>query len=169
MNDLILPITLQLEITNSCNMNCGFCYNNSGKPRPGDLSMKEWVEFSSSVVDFGGVFQCIISGGEPTLYKKGVIDIMEVFHYDDSAFTLISNGTGIDSHFASLLSKYKWFWVQISLDSHLSEKHDHIRGFPGAWKQAVRAIGYLKKNKVPTTVASVIYKYLIKIKKKKKK
>lgn len=156
INDLVLPITLQLEITNKCNMHCGFCYNDSKEQRAFDLTRDEWISFSNSVVDYGGVFQCIISGGEPTLFKEDVIDIMEIYHHDGSAFTLISNGTGIDRNFAALLAKYKWYWVQISVDSHLAEKHDHIRGSTGAWQQAIKAISYLKMYDIPITIASVI-------------
>lgn len=158
INNLILPITLQLEITNKCNMHCGFCYNNSTVERQNDLSKDEWISFSHSIVSCGGVFQCIISGGEPTLFKNNIIEIMDIYSRDGSAFTLISNGTGIDKEFAFLLAKYKWYWVQISIDSHLSEKHDYIRGSIGAWKQAVNAIMYLKNYGIPVSIASVITK-----------
>lgn len=158
INNLILPITLQLEVTNKCNMHCGFCYNNSTVERENDLSKDEWISFSHSVVSCGGVFQCIISGGEPTLFKNNIIDIMDIYSYDGSAFTLISNGTGIDKEFAFLLSKYKWYWVQVSIDSHLPQKHDYIRGCIGAWEQAITAIKYLKKYGIPVSIASVITK-----------
>lgn len=158
ISNLALPVTLQLEITNKCNMNCGFCYNNSTKENPLDVTHQEWLEFSKSVVNFGGVFQCIISGGEPTLFKRNVIDIMDIYHSDGSIFTLISNGSGIDGVFAKQLSKFRWYWVQISLDSHLPEKHDAIRKKKGAWRQAVLAVEFLKNNNIPVSIASVISK-----------
>lgn len=156
LNELNLPITLQLEITNKCNMHCGFCYNNSSKEMANDLTKEEWLNFSSSVIDSGGVFQCIISGGEPTLFKDTILDLMDMYDSDGSAFTLISNGTGINDTFSKALSKYKWYWVQISIDSHLAETHDRIRGRTGAFDNAISAIKHLKYYNIPVSIASVI-------------
>ena len=156
LKDLVMPINLQLEITNRCNMHCDFCYNNSGVKQSTELTKTEWLNLSQSIIEHGGVFHCIISGGEPTLLKNDIIDIMDKYDSDGSVFTLISNGTGIDDVFAKLLSKYKWYWVQISLDSYIADKHDHIRGSTGAWNQAILAINFLKSNDIPVSSASVI-------------
>lgn len=156
LNELNLPITLQLEITNKCNMHCGFCYNNSSTERINDLKKEEWLNFSSSVINFGGVFQCIVSGGEPTLFKDTVLDLIDMYARDGCAFTLISNGSDIDDTFAKALAKYKWYWVQISIDSHLAEKHDRIRGRTGAFDNAISAIKHLKYYNIPVSIASVI-------------
>ncbi len=62
------PITLQFELTGQCNLKCKHCYNRSGDvDRETLMTPEKWCELSRQIVSDGGIFQCIISGGEPLL------------------------------------------------------------------------------------------------------
>lgn len=160
---LSLPLTLQLELTSICNMKCPFCYNSSGISMQNayDLKIDQWKSVLNSVVDKGGIFQCIISGGEPLLLGPKLFDLMDIVDKDGTGFILITNGSLLNNDIAESLIKYKWFWIQVSIDSHIASKHDKIRGYAGGWEKAVNAIHLLNKYKLPAVIASVISKYNI--------
>ena len=64
------PVTLQFELTGACNLKCKHCYNSSGDTDRIDYKRmipNEWKILARQIVEDGGIFQCIISGGEPLL------------------------------------------------------------------------------------------------------
>ena len=90
----IFPIaSLQFELTSQCNMACKHCYNNSGCNKKRDaMTSDKWVLFSEYLVKHGGVFECILSGGEPLLLGDDLFRIMDILHDDGTIFYLITNG-----------------------------------------------------------------------------
>lgn len=152
---LSLPLTLQLEITSLCNMKCSYCYNSSGRATDTDLKIDQWKIFLKQVALEGGVFQCTFSGGEPLLFEN-IFDLMDIMHEDGTCLSLITNGTYMDYNMVNRLKKYRWYWIQVSLDSEIEEVHDNIRGYKGGWKKAVEAIKLLKNNSFPVHVAAVV-------------
>lgn len=160
---LKLPIALQLEITSRCNLKCPFCYNSSGNRHMGekDISPTIFTGLVEEIVKAGGVFQCIISGGEPTLVLDQFSDLLDILKHDATSLALISNGTGIDKRMIRFLKQYDWEWIQISIDSSEESKHDTIRGNPGTFKTAMKAIAMLNENQIPFIIASAISDYNI--------
>lgn len=158
-----LPLALQLEITSKCNLKCPFCYNSSeyNKVNNNDLPPDVFTKLVKDIVKSGGIFQCIISGGEPTLVIENYFEVLDTLKNDDTSLTMISNGAGINEQIIHSLGRYDWDWVQISIDSSNSAKHDEIRGVSGTYKQAIKAIALLKKIHVPLIIASVISDYNI--------
>ena len=78
------PITLQFELTGACNLKCKHCYNRSGDKDNINhtfMSAAKWKELSREVVNNGGIFQCIISGGEPLLLGEDLFEIMDILHH----------------------------------------------------------------------------------------
>lgn len=71
------PVGVQFELTYACNQKCIHCYNQSGgKHAEKEMSLDEWKKLAHRVGEMG-VFQCIISGGEPTLLKEGLFEILD--------------------------------------------------------------------------------------------
>ena len=158
---LKLPIALQLEITSRCNLKCPFCYNSSGNNYMAekDISPNIFTGLVEDIVKAGGVFQCIISGGEPTLVIDQFSDLLYILKQDATSLALISNGTGIDKRTVGFLKQYDWDWIQISIDSSEESKHDIIRGNPGTFKKVMKALALLAENQIPIIIASVISDY----------
>lgn len=158
-----LPLALQLEITSNCNLKCPFCYNSSkyNKTDNNDLTPDVFTKLVKDIVESGGIFQCIISGGEPTLVINNFLGLLDILKKDGTSLALISNGAGINEETINSFRRYDWDWVQISIDSSNGAKHDAIRGVSGTYKQAIKAISLLKKNHIPLIIASVISDYNI--------
>ncbi len=153
---LSLPLAIQIEITESCNFNCPFCYNNSGKRCEKSIFIDKWKNLLSYIVDLGGVFQCAFSGGEPLLYKDELLELMNILHRDKTGLVLITNAYFLDQAYIEKLCNYDWYWIQVSLDSYQSEVHDSLRGMKGSFDKAKEAIVQLKNYGLPVAISSVI-------------
>lgn len=154
--NLSLPLSIQIEITESCNLKCPFCYNNSGLVKKTNLPMEKWKRFLLDLMELGGVFQCAFSGGEPLLYKNEIFELMDMLHNDHTGLMLITNGYYLDKCFIERIQNFNWYWIQISIDSYNSTIHDQLRGITGSFDKAVAAVKLLKKYGLPVAISSVI-------------
>ena len=163
-NDDIFPIScLRFALTSHCNMYCRHCYNNSGTCNdvPDAMTPDKWIEFSKYIVAHGGVMECHLSGGEPFLIGDKIFDIMDILHEDGTIFLLLTNGYFLNEERAKRLKKYKYHWVQISIDGLEQEYHDSFRKLKGSWERAVQAAKYVARNGMPLKIAHCITPYNI--------
>ena len=151
------PITLQFELTGQCNLKCKHCYNRSGdSDRETLMTPEKWCELSRQIVADGGIFQCIISGGEPLLLGDKLFDIMDILHDDGTSFVVISNGLLLTKKFARRFNKYRYFWFQISIDGSTAELHDEFRGVKGSFEHAVNGALEISDLGIPLVIAHTV-------------
>lgn len=157
----IFPIpSLHFELTSHCNLHCKHCYNNSGDNTYTDaMTLDEWKKFARYLTDKGGVFECILSGGEPLLLGNGIFDIMDILHEKGTVFYLISNGYLLTDEIAQRLKKYRYHRIQISIDGVTAEYHDMFRQKKGSWKKAIDATQILSQNNIPFKIAHCVTPY----------
>ena len=148
------PIGCQLELTHECNLRCLQCYNCSGAKRP-EMSVKQWMGVARQMADMG-VFECVISGGEPLLLKDDLYKIMSILDDAGVRFIFITNGLLGTKEKIERLSKYDYSWFQVSIDGHSEEVHDEIRGVKGSWKQATSTASYVNEVGLPLVISHVI-------------
>lgn len=152
-----LPIGLQFELTAKCNLTCKHCYNRSGDDdQETTMTVDNWISLSRELVEHGGIFQCILSGGEPLLLGDRLFEIMDVLHEDKTSFILISNGMLMTSRIAKKLSKYNFYRIQISIDGSEENIHDQFRQKDGSWKKAIEAALHISSHGMPLTIASSV-------------
>jgi MoaA/NifB/PqqE/SkfB family radical SAM enzyme len=152
------PVGLQFELTSACNLKCKHCYNRSGDVDKLTLMTKEkWVDFAKYLVSKGGLFQCILSGGEPLLLGETLFDIMDILHNDGTSFILITNGFLLNKDIADKLKKYRFYRVQISIDGANAETHDEFRGVSGSFDRAVRGGLLCSERGLPLVIANSIH------------
>lgn len=148
------PLTLQFEMTRNCNLKCKHCYNASGiKTFQDAMTAEKWVKLSKYIVSKGGIFECIISGGEPLLMGNSLFKVMDILHDDGTSFLLITNGMLLTEEKAKKLKKYRFIWVQVSIDGYDAKTHDSFRGVEGSWEKAVNGAYYISKYGMPLTIA----------------
>ena len=150
------PVTLQFELTGACNLKCKHCYNRSGDPdrvQQTKMSPAKWKELAKQIVSDGGIFQCIISGGEPLLLGDDLFDIMDILHDDGTSFVVITNGMLLDKEKAKKFAKYRYFWFQISIDGSTAELHDSFRGVEKSWENAVNGAMEITARGIPLAIA----------------
>ena len=160
----VFPLAcLQFELTAHCNAMCRHCYNNSGITNdiPDKLSPEKWIKFAKYLVDQGGIFECILSGGEPLLLKDKLFELMDILYDDGTIFMLITNGYLLTDEIACKLKKYQYHWLQISIDGDTAEYHDAFRQQEGSWKRAVKGAEYVSKYDIPLKIAHCVTPYNI--------
>lgn len=157
--ELESPLGCQLELTHKCNLNCIHCYNQSGNFCQ-ELSFKQWIGIAKQLVDMN-IFECVISGGEPLLLKDNLYKIMSVLHDNGIKFIFVTNGMLLDENQIEKLSKYDYYWFQVSIDGSKPEIHDKIRGLRGSWKRAVNAAKLVSESGLPLVISHVIQRYNI--------
>lgn len=151
------PTTLQFELTGQCNLACKHCYNRSGDAdRKTLMTPDKWCDLAKEIVRDGGIFQCIISGGEPLLLGNSVFDIMDILHDDGTSFVVITNGFLLTKEKVKRFAKYRFFWFQVSIDGHCPEIHDAFRGVDGSWEHAVQGALEVSSAGIPLVIASSI-------------
>ena len=151
------PITLQFELTGQCNLKCQHCYNRSGDAdRETLMTPEKWCELSRQIVSDGGIFQCIISGGEPLLLGEKLFDIMDILHDDGTSFVVITNALLLTKKFVRHFAKYRYFWFQISIDGSTAELHDEFRGVEGSFNRAVNGALEISDAGIPLVIAHTV-------------
>ncbi len=149
-----MPIGLQFELTSKCRLFCKHCYNNSGNNHEkDDMTIADWKHLVDVIIKNGGIFQCIISGGEPLMLGESLYEIMDPLHEDGTGFVLITNGMLVDKTTVKKLKKYNFYWIQVSIDDVLDTAHDEFRGKEGSWNKAVNAAFLFSGAGLPLRIA----------------
>jgi len=152
------PRSVDIDITNNCNLRCKYCSHFSG---PGDvkqdLQKEEWLSFFKELGSIN-VMDVVLAGGEPFIRDDlkeliaGVVD-------NKMRFSILSNGTLITDDLARFIYETgRCNSVQVSIDGSSPESHDAFRG-EGSFEKAVRGIDILKKHNVSVDVRVTIHKY----------
>ncbi|WP_147525399.1 radical SAM protein, partial [Acetivibrio ethanolgignens] len=148
---------LTFRLTGNCNMACPYCFTNFH-------SLKSVIApeyYKKAICDFvkqlkpDDIAGIIITGGEATLYKDLVIDIMQYAtekcseHHNKVKFLLYTNFMLVDEHFLSKLSQYN-VSIALSIDGDQA-KHDANRINPAktsSYKQILKNL--LVASKYPS-------------------
>ena len=152
-----LPISIQFEVTSKCNLKCKHCYNRSGGNNSSDaMTADDWLDLAKKIVDKGGLLDAAVSGGEPFLLGDKLFNFMDILHEDGTVFNLLSNGFLLNKKIVNKLKKYRFYCIQISLDSYSSKLHDEFRGVSGSWERAAKAAYLIALSGIPLRISSTI-------------
>lgn len=141
------------EITNTCNMRCKHCMNNSSNGVSTDLEKEQIFDLFTELHEHR-VDHLYISGGEPLLYD-GIDEVFQHAFDLGMKITLATNGLEIENHLFAI-KKYVEV-VSLSLDG-IGETHDLFRGVSGAFAHAVKMLALLKTENVKTKISTIIWK-----------
>jgi SynChlorMet cassette radical SAM/SPASM protein ScmE len=151
------PQTVELAITNRCNLRCRYCYYFTSPSDVGaDLPTKEWLHF---IDEMGrcSVMNVILAGGEP-FCREDLPEIILRIVRNRMRFCILTNGTLITEDMAKFLaSTNRCDWVQVSIDGSIPTTHDACRG-PGSFRKAIEGIHRLQGHILPIRVRVTIHK-----------
>jgi SynChlorMet cassette radical SAM/SPASM protein ScmE len=158
MEALKTPKSVDLNITQKCNLRCSYCSHfTSGSDEGSDLSLDEWLVFMEEL-NKCAVYDVTLSGGEP-LYRKDFREIVTGVVRNHMRFSVLSNGTLITDELVEFLkSTGRCNSFQVSIDGPGPESHDIFRG-RGTFEKALRGLRILLKHKLPATVRVTVHKH----------
>lgn len=149
--------TVQIEITNNCNLDCKHCYLGSLKSHSLKLDrVKRVVDDAKKM----GVSKIAITGGEPLIHSN-IREILSYLYEKEIYTELYTNGYLLDDEFCNYLRSINIGTVHLSLDGHMENIHDKFRGKNGSFKKNLVAISNLQRLNVPIVVTCVLNRYNI--------
>lgn len=143
-----IPILVQLGLTYRCNLKCDHCYALYRRDRD-EFSLTEIRALAQELYDAGSA-AVVYSHGE-NMIRRDFHEAAAVFRDLDFYQTLMLNGfyvRGQDD--ARRLAEAGINRTMVSVDSSDPQIHDQVRGKPGAYRTAMRAIGDLLTSDVAT-------------------
>ena len=140
--DCNVPWAILMDPTSACNLHCVGCWAAEYGHR-----MNMSLDTLDDIVNQGkdlGVYFYVLSGGEPLVRKKDVIQLCE--RHPECFFTAFTNGTLIDEEFADEMLRVKNFAPAISIEG-FEEATDSRRG-AGTYQAVIQAMEILKRKKL---------------------
>lgn len=141
--------------TNQCNMYCDHCYRDAGAKVADELSTGEAKAMLEEIAKAGFKIM-IFSGGEPLMR----LDLYELVAYAKSLGlrpVLGTNGTLITLEAARKLKEAGLMGAGISLDSMDEQKHDELRRYRGAFREAIQGMKNCREAGLPFQVHTTVF------------
>lgn len=157
MNLMRMPQSIDIDITNSCNLRCVYCAHfTSAGDVDRDLPAEEWIKFFEEL-NCSSVMSVCLQGGEPFM-RKDILELLEGIVKNRMRFSILSNGSLVTDEIAVFVaSTGRYDSVQISIDGAVPYTHDIFRG-EGSFSKAMEGIRNLKKHGIRVTVRVTIHK-----------
>jgi MoaA/NifB/PqqE/SkfB family radical SAM enzyme len=130
--------TLFIAITKKCPLNCEHCFEWDNLNQEDHLTTSEIIQIVHKYQDFGTT-QIMLSGGEPMLRIKDIYKILYASR-PCTDFWIITSGLGFNNERAQKLKLAGLTGIMVSIDNHNRSKHNHFRGFNGAYDLALEAV-----------------------------
>jgi SynChlorMet cassette radical SAM/SPASM protein ScmE len=152
------PRSIELILTNDCNLKCSYCCHFSSTSCSGqDIDTDEWLKFFGELKE-NAVLNALVAGGEP-LIRKDFLTLIDGLAKNNIRFSIISNGMFIDDNIVQYLKSTKrCSSFQVSIDGSTPFEHDICRG-KGSFDKTVSGLKLLIKHNIPTTVRVTIHKH----------
>ncbi len=151
------PETIDLLITNRCNLNCPHCYRNS---KANDSLEKLPLERIYTLIDEMELYRVRslkITGGEPFLVPE-LFDIVKYASKKRIHLAILTNATiPLDKKWLNLL-KSNNIALGVSLDGSKSESHDAIRG-KGNFRKTINNLRNFSDSKINYSVTFSLNTY----------
>ena len=149
-----------LAITSKCDFKCKHCYEHFNLNAKDRVSIQRWKEVIREIQKIG-VNIIALSGGEPLLSYEGLLEILDSGNKSLSEFHLYTSGHSFTLLKARELKKAGLSAVAVGLDDVNPERNDSLRGFKGAYNEAIKAIGHSKKAGLFTYINTCLTKKIV--------
>lgn len=151
-----LPEKVYYLMTNKCNYQCQMCPQWKAGFAEQALDYIEESRLKVLITEMArlGISEFGISGGEPLLYQEKMFSLLEFANNKGLYTHFVSNGALI-SH--DILEKYNNIGgghVSLSIDA-IGEKHDSLRGYAGAYANALKVLKLFREHKYPNLVLKI--------------
>jgi radical SAM protein with 4Fe4S-binding SPASM domain len=151
-------ITIQLDITNACNLSCKHCYH-SHHMNTGALRLQDWLAILIKIQTFMDNYKLyprfMFCGGEPLLsplMKPMAQEISRI--WPAAEMVVLTNGTILRESVFDVMPRERTSF-QVSLDGPDAVRHDSVRG-AGNFKKSLAGISKFLERGYSVSVLSIL-------------
>jgi len=144
------PTSIIFNLTPNCVLKCRQCDIWKNPPEP-QLSFEKAKIIIDKLHSWLGSCYLFFTGGEPLMNK----DLPKIIGYAYSKGMIShinSNATLLNKTMAKKLTDNHLFAISISIDGAKAKTHDYLRGVPGTFNKAIKAIRYLQEASYTTKI-----------------
>ena len=153
--DHAFPEHVSIEVTESCNLRCSFCYLAAGPDKRDRLEFHEVLRLLDDMKSHG-LTSVSLTGGEFFLHPQA-IQILRYACEEFPSVGLLTNGTAFSEKAFDVLEHYKdRVTVSISIDSAKANFHNSVRQGKRAFEKSTEAIRELAQRGILVRMSSVI-------------
>jgi organic radical activating enzyme len=144
------PAGVIIEVTQKCNLNCSFCYNNSGRESGEHFQIEDILKASGD--SYHGVY---LTGGEPTLHPK-LVSIIKELSRRKKRVTILTNGIKMsDGTYTAQIVKAGLSTIVLQFDTFHESTSREIRG-ESLVKIKKRTIANAERNALPVILFTLL-------------
>lgn len=146
--------------TVGCNLRCKFCWSSASvwnAQETGEFyTANEVVEKLEQIADSKGHHQLRISGGEPTIGKEHLIEVLEMISVK-YLFILETNGLllGYDTKYVEDLSCFQHLHIRVCLKGADAEEFSLLTGAREGFECQIKALQFLRDHHMNFNIALV--------------
>jgi MoaA/NifB/PqqE/SkfB family radical SAM enzyme len=148
-----VPVHVVWEITLACDLKCLHCGSRAGRARPGELSTGECLDVVDRLGRLG-TREVTLIGGEAYL-RDDWTEIVRAIRDRGMNCTIQTGGRNLNARRIAAAVAAGLQGVGVSVDG-LEPLHDRLRGVPGSFRQAIRALEDCRSAGLKTSVNTQI-------------
>ena len=153
-----LPVHAVWEITLACDLKCHHCGSRAGKRRAEELTTDECLDLVRQLAR-GGTREITLIGGEAYL-RRDWLQIIREIRDQGMDCTMQSGGLNLTEDRIKSAVAAGVQALGVSIDG-LRETHDKLRGVNGSYDAAFKALGFIKKYGITSSVNTQITSLVI--------
>ena len=140
---LSAPTSVDVFITDRCNLNCVHCFSRTEEKTAHELSTAELTSIFDQLENLG-IFEVRINGGEPFLHSE-IDDVLRNLKQRRFRKVILTNGTLLNEKEIELLRDSEII-PTVSLDDSEENEHDFFRGSDGSFSLTVKGLKLLREH-----------------------
>lgn len=144
---LSAPSFLFIETTTECNLRCKQCHMWQTREPAGTLTTEEKIGLVEELAPWSRGATVVLTGGETMQKREELYAIAKACRRHGLRAAANTNATLVEEADVDRLLDEGPHYLVISLDSHLRDVHDYIRGVPGTFDRVVGVIQRLVARK----------------------
>ncbi len=147
------PVSVMLEVTRECNLECRHCYVESEDAAP--MTLAELIRVLDDLASAGVIF-LVVTGGEP-FARSDFLDILGAAIEREFAVRVLTNATLVGDGEADALASLGPTSVDVSVYGP-GEVHERVTGVPGSFERTRAGIERLRASGVPVRIKAPLMK-----------
>jgi radical SAM protein with 4Fe4S-binding SPASM domain len=153
--NLISPQIASIELTNTCNLECNYCYGEYKRGK-GEFWDIEDIKMLFDSLSASGIMVIELTGGEPLMHPKSK-EIIELAVDKFELISILTNGVLFNDKIAKIVQKHKnKITFQISIDGCSEETNHKVRRVKNTFEKTLNAIKQLENIGVYYNVVYMI-------------